>query len=248
MKPSTAKAEEIAQFTRLAEKWWDTNGEFRPLHQLNPVRLAYIRNRLCDYFNRDAQSITPLKGLTLVDVGCGGGLVTEPMCRLGADVTGIDAGAETINAARHHANEMGLSIDYQHILPENLPAECRQFDIVLNLEVIEHVADRALFLETTSKILKPGGAMILSTLNRTLKSFALAKVSAEYLLRWVPVGTHDWRQFIQPAEIAKEISPHGLKIRDVTGLSFSPLDRSWRESSDLKVNYILFATKNLSAN
>ena len=245
MKNSTANPEEIAQFAGLAENWWDPNGEFRPLHQLNPTRLTYIRNRLCKHFKRDHKIVKPLKGLTLVDVGCGGGLLTEPMCRLGATVTGIDAGKKTIKAARHHANAVGLHIDYHQILPEELSKEGHVFDIVLNMEVIEHVNERALFLETTAKLLKPGGAIVLSSLNRTLKSLALAKIGAEYLLRWIPVGTHDWRRFVKPSEIANELSPYDIDIRDVTGLSFNPIDRVWRESRDLKVNFLMFATKNI---
>lgn len=244
MSTTTANPEEIAQFARLAEKWWDTEGEFRPLHQLNPARLAYIRDRLCAHFARDPNDPKPLTGLKLVDIGCGGGLLTEPMCRLGARVTGIDAGAETIDAARLHAEDMGLDIDYRHILPEDMGRERRRFDVVLNMEVVEHVADRSLFLETASKLVKPGGAMVLSTLNRTLKSLALAKIGAEYLLRWVPAGTHDWRQFVRPSELARELTPHGMAIQDLTGLSYNPVDGGWRQSRDLDINYMMFATKN----
>ncbi len=243
MNASTANPDEIAQFASLAEKWWDKNGEFKPLHQLNPARLGYICNHLCAHFNRDPKSKVPLQGISLVDVGCGGGLLTEPMCLLGATVSGIDAGAETIDAARLHARAVGLNIDYRHILPEDMDREHRKFDVVLNMEVVEHVADQALFLKTSANLVKPGGAMALSTLNRTLKSLALAKIGAEYLLRWVPAGTHDWRKFVRPSELANNLEPHGIKIRDLTGLSYNPLDGSWRESRDLAINYMMFATK-----
>jgi 2-polyprenyl-6-hydroxyphenyl methylase/3-demethylubiquinone-9 3-methyltransferase len=243
MNATTANPDEIAQFARLADKWWDADGEFRPLHQLNPARMGYICNRLCAHFDRDPKSKMPLQGLSLVDVGCGGGLLTEPMCRLGATVTGIDAGAETIDAARHHAKAVGLEIDYRHILPEDMGRERRKFDVVLNMEVVEHVADRALFLKTAANLMKPRGAMVLSTLNRTLKSLALAKIGAEYVLRWVPAGTHDWRKFVRPSELANELEPHGMKVRDLTGLGYNPVDGSWRESRDLNINYMMFATK-----
>ena len=243
MKTSTANKDEVAQFTRLAEKWWDPGGEFRALHQLNPVRLSYIKDKVCTQFGRDPNSTRPLEGLNLIDVGCGGGLLTEPMCRLGATVTGIDAGAETIQAARHHANQFGLDIDYRLILPEDITRENRVFDIVLNMEVIEHVSEPHIFLEKTTRLVKPGGAMILSTLNRTIKSLALAKITAEYVLRWVPIGTHDWLKFMKPSEIANELLSHGMKIRDIKGFSYDPLGRAWRESKDLKVNFVMFTTK-----
>ena len=243
MNPTTANPDEIAQFARLAEKWWDTDGEFRPLHQLNPARLGYICNRLYAHFNCNPNSKLPLQGLSLVDVGCGGGLLTEPMCRLGAAVTGIDAGAETIDAARHHAKSNGLDIDYRNVLPEDMVGERQKFDVVLNMEVVEHVADQALFLKTVANLVKPGGAMALSTLNRTLKSLALAKIGAEYVLRWVPTGTHDWQKFMRPSELANNLEPNGMKVSNLTGLGYNPADGSWRESQNLDINYMMFATK-----
>ena len=243
MNATTANPDEIAQFARLSDKWWDAEGEFRPLHQLNPARIGYICNRLCAHFDRDPKSMMPLQGLSLVDVGCGGGLLTEPMCHLGATVTGIDAGAETIDAARHHAEAVGLEIDYHHILPEDMGRESRKFDVVLSMEVVEHVADRVLFLKTAANLMKPRGAMVLSTLNRTLKSLALAKIGAEYVLRWVPAGTHDWRKFVRPSELANELEPHGIKVKNLTGLTYNPVDGSWRESRDLSINYMMFLTK-----
>ena len=243
MNPTTANPDEIAQFARLAEKWWDADGEFGPLHKLNPARLNYICNHLYAHFNRNPNSKLPLQGLSLVDVGCGGGLLTEPMCRLGATATGIDAGAETINAARHHAMATGLDIDYRNILPEEMVDEHRKFDVVLNMEVVEHVADQALFLKTAANLVKPGGAMMLSTLNRTLKSLALAKIGAEYVLKLVPAGTHDWQKFMRPSELVNNLEPHGMKVSNLTGLSYNPVDGSWRESQNLDINYMMFATR-----
>jgi len=243
MNTTTADPQEIEQFTRLAEKWWDVEGEFRPLHQLNPARLAYIRDHVAGHFGRDPLAEGPLRRLKLIDIGCGGGLLTEPMRRLGADVTGIDAGAETIEAARRHAEMVGLDIAYHHILPEDMGRERKRYDVVLNMEVVEHVADRALFLETAAKLVKPGGVMIVSTINRTLKSLALAKIGAEFILRWVPAGTHDWRKFVRPSELANELLPHGMDVRDMKGLNYNPVDASWRQSRDLGVNYMIFCTK-----
>ncbi|MEK9722806.1 MAG: bifunctional 2-polyprenyl-6-hydroxyphenol methylase/3-demethylubiquinol 3-O-methyltransferase UbiG [Rhodospirillaceae bacterium] len=243
MNTTTAKPEEIAQFARLSEKWWDADGEFRPLHLLNPARLAFIRDRLCAHFGRDPAQPRPLAGLALIDIGCGGGLLTEPMCRLGAEVTGIDAGEATVTAARHHAELAGLDIAYRHVLPEELGRERVRYDVVLNMEVVEHVADRALFLNAAAGLLKPGGAMVLSTINRTLKSLALAKIGAEYVLRWVPAGTHDWRLFVRPSELAAGLRPHGLEVREVCGLSYDPVAGDWRQSGDLAVNYMMFTTK-----
>ena len=184
--------------------------------------LGYIHNRLCSHFDLNPTSKMPLQGLSLIALGCGGGLLTEPMCRLGATVTGIDAGAETIDAARHHAEAAGLDINYHHTLPEDIDLERRQFDVVLNMEVVEHVADRALFLKIAVSLVKPGGAMVLSTLNRTLKSLALAKIGAEYVFRWLPAGTHDWQKFVRPSELAKDLEVHGMKVRNLTGLGYNP--------------------------
>jgi len=244
MTHSTADHDEIQQFSDLAEKWWDSAGEFRPLHQLNPARLAFIRDHVAIHFGRDPLADSPLKGLKLIDVGCGGGLLTEPMCRLGAEVTGIDAGEATIAAARQHAEQSGLDIDYRQVLPEDMSREHRRFDVVLNMEVVEHVADRALFLKSAADLVKPGGVMVLSTLNRTLKSLALAKIGAEYILRWVPVGTHDWKKFVRPSELANDLRPAGMEVRDMQGLGYNPADGSWSLCRDLSVNYLMIAVKN----
>ncbi len=239
----TASPEDVARFTSIADDWWDPDSSFAPLHALNPVRVSYIRSQLIDYFNLDSGSDRPLDGLNLLDIGCGGGLICEPMAALGATVTGIDAGQENINAAKQHADEMGHHITYRHVLPEQFERESGQYDVVINMEVIEHVADVSLFLKSSASLVRPGGAMILSTLNRTLKSMALAKIGAEYLLRWVPVGTHNWSQFVQPSELAAGLRPHAIEISDLRGMVYNPLNAGWQLSRDLDVNYMAFAQK-----
>jgi 2-polyprenyl-6-hydroxyphenyl methylase/3-demethylubiquinone-9 3-methyltransferase len=234
---------EIARFAEQAEAWWDPDGAFRPLHRLNPVRLAYLRDQLTGHFGRERASLTPLTGLELVDIGCGGGLVSEPMARLGAAVTGIDAGAANIEIARAHAEQAGLAVDYRATTAEALADSGRQFDIVLSLEIIEHVADRDLFLGAAAQLIKPGGCLVAATLNRTLKSFALAIVGAEYVLGWLPRGTHDWRRFLRPSELAAGLRRHGLGIGDVAGITYDPLSDAWRLARDVGVNYMMVATK-----
>ena len=241
---STASPDEIARFSAIADTWWDTNGEYRPLHMLNPVRLVFIRDHLCRHFARDVAAERPLAGLSALDIGCGGGLLAEPMCRLGADVTGIDASERNIAVACLHAEQGGLAIDYHHRLPEDLPKERKRYDVVLNMEVIEHVANLPLFLKASANLIKPSGAMLLSTLNRTVKSLALAKVGAEYVLRWLPVGTHNWNKFVRPSELAGGLAPHGFKIRDLRGMSYRPFADEWQLSRDLSVNYLAYATRN----
>ena len=240
---STVNPDEVAQFTRLAEKWWDPDGEFRPLHHLNPARIAFIRDHAATRFGRDPLADRPLRDLDLIDIGCGGGLLCEPMCRLGANVTGIDAGAETVNAARTHAEIMDLDITYRHVLPEDTGADGKRYDVVLNMEVVEHVADRALFMEAAANLVKPGGLMVVSTLNRTLKSLAMAKIGAEYILRWLPPGTHQWDKFVKPSEIAAALRKNGFKIDDITGAAYNPITGSWRLSHDVGVNYMVLATR-----
>ncbi len=240
---STAADDEVARFARIAESWWDPDGDFKPLHRLNPVRLAYIRDSLCRHFGRQALGDRPLAGLTVLDIGCGGGLISEPLTRLGARVTGIDADAESVRVARAHAAEMGLSIDYRHRLPEALANEKGRYDTVLNLEVVEHVADRDAFLAAAARLMKPEGAMVISTINRTLKSLALAKIGAEYVLRWLPVGTHDWRKFVRPSELAAGLEAAGVAIAEFTGVQYNPLMDDWRLSRDLAVNYMAFAVR-----
>ena len=240
---STASPREVASFTAIADTWWDPNGNFKPLHQINPVRITYIRDFICRHFERSPKGDSPFEGLGLLDIGCGGGLLCEPMRRLGADVTGIDAGKKNISVDRLHAEQSELDIDYRHQLPEDLAKTKGTFDIVLNMEVIEHVADVDAFLAASASLVKPGGVMVLSTLNRTLKAFALAKVGAEYVMRWLPAGTHDWRKFVKPSELARGLRPHGVDISDVTGMVYSPFRDEWSLSNDLDVNYLVAAVK-----
>lgn len=237
----TASAEEIARFRRIADAWWDLHGDFAPLHRLNPVRAAYVSDVLIRRFGRDAADPLPLAGLTLLDVGCGGGLMSEAMARLGASVTGIDAEAESIAIAAVHARDQGLAIDYRCAVPEALAAEGATFDAVLSLEVIEHVADVPAFIDALVRLVKPDGPIIIATLNRTLKSLALAKVGAEYVLRWVPAGTHRWQQFVKPSELARQFRRHGRQLTDMTGFTYDPLRNDWRLSGDFAVNYAAVA-------
>jgi 2-polyprenyl-6-hydroxyphenyl methylase/3-demethylubiquinone-9 3-methyltransferase len=239
----TIDRDEVDRFARLAETWWDPDGEFRPLHKLNPVRLAFIRDRLAAHFGRDTRSTRPFDGLRILDIGCGGGLASEPLARLGAAVTGIDAGAATIAAARRHAEAAGLAIDYREAAAEDLAAAGERFDAVIALEVVEHVADPQLFLGATAALVRPGGGLVAATINRTPKAFVFAIVGAEYVLRWLPRGTHQWRKFLRPSELASGLRPHGLAIGELAGLTYDPLRDLWTLTSDLDVNYMLFATK-----
>ncbi|NQU60174.1 MAG: bifunctional 2-polyprenyl-6-hydroxyphenol methylase/3-demethylubiquinol 3-O-methyltransferase UbiG [Rhodospirillales bacterium] len=241
--PSTASDDEIARFTAMAEAWWDPAGKFRPLHQINPVRLEFIRDHVCGHFGRDALGDKPLKDLDVLDIGCGGGLLSEPMRRLGANVTGIDAGEANIKIALAHAEQSGLDIDYHHRLPEDLATEKGRFDVVLNMEVVEHVADVGMFLGASTALMKPKGVMVISTLNRTLKSLALAKIGAEYVLRWLPRGTHDWRKFLRPSELAHGLEKTGVEVTQLKGMTYNPIADEWRLSADLAVNYLGFAKK-----
>jgi 2-polyprenyl-6-hydroxyphenyl methylase / 3-demethylubiquinone-9 3-methyltransferase len=241
--PSTVDPEEIARFAAMAENWWDPNGACRPLHRLNPTRLGFIRDRLAGHFSRDVTARTPFAPLTLLDIGCGGGLVAEPMARLGFRVTGVDATAENIAVAKPHAQAQGLDIDYRHDTAEALVAEGAQFDAVLALEVVEHVAEPAAFLASIGRLVRPGGAVVLSTLNRTAKAYALGIVGAEYVLRWVPRGTHSWRKFVKPSELAAGARGAGLDVRELAGMHYDPLGDSWSLGRDLDVNYLMFATR-----
>lgn len=239
----TVDADEIARFAAIAEEWWDETGKFRPLHKFNPVRLRYIRDRAVAHFGRDPRALRPLDGLRLVDIGCGGGLLSEPLARMGAAVTGIDAAERNIGVAALHAREGGLAIDYRHETAEGLLARGESFDIVLSMEVVEHVADPALFLETCARLVRPGGLAVVATLNRTAKSFALAIVGAEYVLRWLPRGTHSWRKFLRPSEVAQGLRAGGLAVEDIAGVSYSPLTDRWTLGQDVAVNYMVTATR-----
>jgi len=238
----TVDDDEVARFSALAEAWWDPDGEFAPLHRFNPVRLGYIRDRLCRHFGRDRRGLRPFAGLDVLDVGCGGGLIAEPMARLGATVTGIDASARNIAVAASHAGDAGLAIDYRETTAEALAASGARFDAVLALEIVEHVADIVLFLDSCAALMRPGGALVLATLNRTPKSFLFAIVGGEYVLRWLPRGTHRWEKFVRPSEIADGLAPSGIAIEDITGLTYSPLGGDWRLGRDVAVNYMVFAT------
>jgi 2-polyprenyl-6-hydroxyphenyl methylase/3-demethylubiquinone-9 3-methyltransferase len=241
---TTVDAAEIAKFTAMAEEWWDPAGKFRPLHQLNPARLGFIRDRIAGRSGRDPLAPSPLSGLTVLDIGCGGGLLTEPLCRLGAAMTGVDAAERNIEIARIHAEQMGLDIDYRFATAADLATEGLQYDAVVNMEVIEHVADVDVFIAETAALIKPGGLMLLSTLNRTAKSFALAIVGAEYILRWLPRGTHDWRRFVRPSELAASCRHAGLAVTELAGLRYDPFKDRWQIApGDLDVNYMAVAEK-----
>lgn len=241
--PTTIDPAETARFGAIAAEVWDPRGKFRPLHQLNPARLQFLRDRLADHFGCDKAATRPLEGLRIADIGCGGGILTEPLARLGATVVGVDAAAENIAVAATHAAEAGLDIDYRCTTAEALAEEGVQFDAVVAMEIVEHVADVSLFLGASAALVRPGGAFALATLNRTVKSLLLAKIGAEYVLRWLPAGTHDWRRFLKPSEIGLHLRHSGLVVRDATGVIYSPLTDEWLLARDLDVNYFMFATK-----
>ena len=241
---NTVDPAEVAKFEAMAAEWWDPAGKFKPLHMLNPCRLDYIVTQICAEFGRDRSDPTPFAGLRLLDIGCGGGLLSEPMARLGAEVVGADAAARNIPVARLHAEQSGLTIDYRHTTAEAMAAAGERFDVVLNMEVVEHVADPQGFTTTCQELLKPGGLMICSTLNRTPKSFAMAIVGAEWVMRWLPKGTHEWSKFITPDELYGLIRNAGLDPVDRQGMVFNPLGWSWSLSPrDLSVNYVTASVK-----
>lgn len=236
-------AAEIARFSALAEEWWDPLGQFRPLHRLNPLRLAYVRDRAAAHFGRDPKAGRPLAGLSLLDIGCGGGLLCEPLARLGARVTGIDASERNIAIARSHAAQSGLAVDYRTTTAEELAREGPHFDIVLTMEVVEHVADVGSFLEAALALLAPQGMMVIATINRTPQSFALAIVGAEYLMRWLPRGTHDWRKFLRPSELAAHLRANGARLGELKGVRYSLITDRFSLADDLSVNYMAVALK-----
>ncbi len=240
---SSVDASDVARFDAIAEEWWDPNGKFRPLHELNPLRLAYIAERIAAGCGRHGAAERPLEGLRVLDVGCGGGLVAEGLARLGAETTGIDASETSIGVARRHAEQEGVAVTYECAVPEDLAARQRVFDAVVSMEVVEHVADLDAFLRAIAAVTRPGGIIVLATLNRTLKSLLLAKVGAEYVLRWVPPGTHDWRKFIKPHELARALARHGIAMTDVRGMTYDPLAGRWRLGGDLAINYICTGTR-----
>jgi len=242
-KSDSVDAREVANFEAIADAWWDPQGKFRPLHQINPVRLGFIRDHLARHFERDPLQPNPLAGLRILDIGCGGGLLSEPLARLGADIAGIDFGKRNIEIARHHAEAVGLTIDYRVTTAEALAAEGDRFDAVLNMEVIEHVTNPANFLGSCAALVKADGAMVVATLNRTIKSYLLAVIGAEYVLNWLPKGTHNWQKFLKPSEVAGYLRPHGFTFEDLSGVLYDPLQDAWRLSRRVDVNYMAFATR-----
>ena len=235
---------EVERFSRIAAEWWDPHGKFAPLHKFNPTRLAFIREQALARFGRDPSARAPFEGLKLLDIGCGGGLLSEPMRRIGFDVTAVDASERNIGTASTHAAEQGLDIDFRCATAEQLEAEgAGPYDVILNMEVIEHVADPGEFLRTTARLLAPGGLMIVATLNRTLKALALAKVGAEYVLRWVPAGTHDWRRFLKPEELRGFLDGEAVQVHGPFGVVFNPFSGRWVRSGDCDINYMVTVTR-----
>jgi len=235
--------DEVAKFSRLAAEWWDPNGKFRPLHRFNPVRLGFIRDTAIAHWKRDARALKPFAGLTLLDVGCGGGLLSEPLARIGFDVLGADAAEENVRAAAEHAAPSRLKLHYRTVTAEKLGEEDARFDLVIAMEVAEHVADVGQFVQACAKLVVPGGLLIIATINRTLKSLALAKIGAEYVLRWLPVGTHDWDRFITPDELRGHLETASLEVLDVQGVRFDPLRWDWQLARATDVNYMMVAQR-----
>jgi 2-polyprenyl-6-hydroxyphenyl methylase/3-demethylubiquinone-9 3-methyltransferase len=238
---SSVDPAEVARFAALADDWWDPEGRFKPLHRFNPVRLGYIRDRLVGHFGRDPAALAPFEGLRVLDVGSGGGLIAEPMARLGATVTGIDATDKNVRVSALHAARSGLAIDYRCATAEELVARGERFDVVLTLEVVEHVAAVEPFVADCARLLAPGGALIAATLNRTAKAWALAIVGAEYILGWLPRGTHQWNKFVRPAELVGALRRNRLEVAALTGVRYDPLAGTWSLSDDLAVNYMVYA-------
>lgn len=238
---TTIDAGEVERFSALAAQWWDPKGKFRPLHKFNPVRLAYIRDQVATRFGRDPHEAKPFKGLRFLDIGCGGGLLCEPMARLGAEVVGADASQTNIEVAKLHAEETGVKIDYRATTAEALAEAGETFDVVLNMEVIEHVADADLFINKCAQMVRPDGVMFVATINRTLKALGLAIVGAEYVLRWLPRGTHQYGKLVRPQELEQMLARAGMSVIDRTGVTYSPLADRWQRSDDLDVNYMVMA-------
>jgi 2-polyprenyl-6-hydroxyphenyl methylase/3-demethylubiquinone-9 3-methyltransferase len=239
---STINKDEIEKFSKLADEWWDINGKFKPLHMFNPARIEYILDISLAHYEIDQNKTYPLKDLNILDIGCGGGLISEPMARLGANVTGIDASSKNINVAKVHAIKNNLNITYLNSGPESLKLQ-NKFDIIFNLEVVEHVENLDLYLESCFNLLKPKGIMFTATLNRTLTSYVKAIVGAEYVLRWLPIGTHDWNKFIKPEELEKKLTGLNFSMINLTGLNFNPFLQEWKRTKNLSVNYILVSEK-----
>lgn len=240
---TTLDPAEIEKFSRLAAEWWNPKGKMGVLHKFNPVRLAHIRDEMCRAFARDARSMRPLEGLRLLDIGCGGGLLSEPLARMGADVVGVDPARTNVETARIHAEQTGTPVDYRCTTAEALAAEGETFDAVLAMEVVEHVADVDLFVRTCCGMVRPGGLLFAATINRTLKSYALAIVGAEYILRWLPRGTHEWAKFVTPEELERAIAAGGMSVFDGKGVFYNILRDTWEVTRDMDVNYMVTARK-----
>ncbi len=242
MKNSTLDKKEIEKFSKIAEEWWNPTGKFRPLHKFNPIRIKYIKDNLINDFDLKNKK-KPLEGLKILDIGCGGGLLSEPMARLGANVTGIDPLKKNIEIAKHHLKKSKLSIKYQNFSPEKFKSNTK-FDVILNMEIIEHVENVDFFIKQSASFLKKSGIMFVATLNQTLKSYIFAIIGAEYILKWLPIGTHDWQKFIKPEELIKICKKNSLNLKTVDGISFNPIINKWNVSSDKSVNYIAKFKKN----
>ena len=240
---STIDSGEVERFSALAAEWWNPNGKFRPLHKFNPVRLSYIRDRIAERFGRDPHAARPFEGLRILDIGCGGGLLCEPMARLGAEVVGADASATNIEVAKLHAAESGVGIDYRVTTAEDLADAGEKFDVVLNMEVVEHVSDIDLFIGKCGEMVKPGGIMFVATITRTLKALGLAIIGAEYVLRWLPRGTHQFGKLVRPDELERALAGAGLSVIDRTGVVYNPLADRWQRSTDMDVNYMVLAER-----
>ena len=240
---STINKEEIQKFSKLADEWWDVNGKFKPLHMFNPIRIEYITDNIKKHFKIKKVESNFLEGLNILDIGCGGGLISEPMARLGGIVTGIDASEKNINVANLHSKKSGLKINYLNTSPENLN-NFEKYDVILNLEIVEHVDNVNLYIKSCYKLLKKGGLMFTATLNRSFLSYIKAIIGAEYILRWLPIGTHDWNKFIKPEELEKYLSKEKFSTMDIKGLNFNPFIKKWKKSENLSVNYIICSVKN----
>lgn len=241
---TTIDQDEVEKFSAIAAEWWDPSGKFKPLHKFNPVRLKHIRKEICDHFGLDHSGMRPFKGLRILDIGCGGGLISEPLTRLGAQMTSIDAAERNVKTALTHAAEQNLEIDYRATTIEELcETEIAPFDVVLNLEVVEHVADVDLFLSKSASLVRPGGLMMVATINKTLKALLTAKIGAEYILRWLPAGTHDPKKFVRPEKIRSVLQTEGLTLEKPVGMSYLPLLDQWRITDDASINYMMTAHK-----
>ena len=239
---TTINKEEIQKFSKLADEWWDVNGKFKPLHMFNPIRIEYITESIKNHFEIKKNTSNFLEGLSILDIGCGGGLISEPLARLGANVTGIDASKKNVKVAKFHSQKMGLEINYVNSSPENFKID-EKFDIILNLEIVEHVNDVNLYIKSCRPLLKKNGIMFTATLNRSFTSYITAIIGAEYILRWLPIGTHDWNKFLKPEELEKILMQEKFSTIDISGFKFNLLFNKWRKSKDLSVNYIIKSTK-----